>query len=75
MRVYVPGFAFMVGDPPEVPDPPVDDPELRLPPPPHPEMLIAPIDRTSATNGVNLRLRGAKRKNKPAKETADPVYK
>lgn len=74
MRLYVPGFAFVVVEPPEVPEPPVVDPELMPPPPPHPEMLIAPIDRTSATNGVNLLLRGAKRKSIPVKETADPAY-
>jgi len=64
----------VVVDPPEVPDPPVVDPELMAPPPPHPEMLIAPNESTSAIRGVNLRLRGAKRKNKPAKEAADPAY-
>lgn len=72
--MYVPGFAFVVVEPPEVPDPPVADPELIPPPLPQPEMLTAPMARTSATNGVNLRLRGAKRKNIPAKDTADPAY-
>jgi hypothetical protein len=74
--MYVPGVALVVVEPPELPDPPVGDPELREPPPPQPEILIAPIDSTSATSGVNLRLPGATRKNIPAKETAEaePAY-
>lgn len=73
-RVYVPGVVRVVVDPPEPPVPPVLDPELAVPPPPQPEMLTAPIVRMSATSGVNLRLRGAKKKKIPAKEAAEPAY-
>jgi len=70
-RVYVPGVVRVVVEPPV---PPVFDPELAVPPPPQPEMLTAPIMRMSATSGVNLRLRGAKKKKIPAKEAAEPAY-